>query len=385
MTGAEVLIERRGVLGHIILNRPKAMNALTAGMIASIARALDDWEQDDSVAAVLLTGAGERGLCAGGDIVAMYHDAVAGGAETERFWADEYRLNARIARYPKPYIAFMDGVVLGGGVGISAHGSHRVVTERTRFGMPEVSIGFTPDVGGDHLLSRAPGELGTHLALTGGTGDGADALLTGFADHYVTSDRLPELAASLESVSVEAALDAVATEPPPSPLAAQRDWIDLAYAGDDATEIVERLQASPAAEAQEAARIILTKSPTSVRVTLEALRRARNLESLEEILDQDYRLALRCFARPDLVEGIRAQVIDKDRTPHWRPASLAEVSRADVEQHFAPLGDRELGLASGIGSVWATGAAGHPGPSRPAPSPSGPAPSHPAPSNRSTS
>lgn len=344
--GEPVLVERRGRLGHVILNRPQAMNALTRGMVNTIARVLDDWEADDGVGTVLISGAGERGLCAGGDIVGMYRDALAGGSETAHFWADEYTLNARIARYPKPYVAFMDGVVLGGGIGVSAHGAFRIVTERTRFGMPEVGIGFVPDVGGSYLLSRAPGELGTHLAMTGGMGTGSDAIALGLADHVVPGDRLAELSASLESVSAERAIAEFAIEAPPSVLLSQRSWIDECYQGGDALGIVSRLQASGVEEAVEAASVILTKSPTSVSVALESLRRARALGSLEEVLDQEYRVSLRFIEGTEIIEGIRAQVIDKDRNPRWSPATLAEVTRAEVERYFESLGPRELGLSS---------------------------------------
>ncbi len=341
----EVLVRRAGRLGHLILNRPQAINSLTRPMVNTMAAALEQWAADDAVDTVLLTGSGERGLCAGGDIVGMYHDALAGGDESRRFWRDEYRLNALIARYPKPYVAFMDGVVLGGGIGVSAHGSARIVTERTRFGMPEVTIGFAPDVGGAYLLSRAPGELGTHLALTGGTGTGADAIALGFGDHYVHSDWLPALAAALETTPAAQAIVAVAMPAPESGLAAQRRWIDESYAGDDAATIVGRLQDSSIPAAREAASVILTRSPLGVSVTLEALRRARQLDTLEEALDQDYRVSNRFIESPEMVEGIRAQVIDKDRTPHWSPATLGGVARSDVEAFFADLGADELGLA----------------------------------------
>ncbi|MEO6942196.1 MAG: enoyl-CoA hydratase/isomerase family protein, partial [Terrimesophilobacter sp.] len=311
----EVLTQRRGALGHILLNRPSVMNALTRGMVLTIARALDEWEYDDSVQTVLITGAGERGLCAGGDIVSMYHDALAGGEGSRRFWRDEYHLNARIARYPKPYVAFMDGVVLGGGIGISAHASVRVVTERTRFGMPEVGIGFAPDVGGAWLLSRAPGELGTHLGLTGGMGSGADAVAIGFADHFVPADWLPALATALETTAAIDAIAAVETEPPVSSLLAQRAWIDECYAGDDAKVIIGRLLNSANPDARAVASAILAKSPTGVSVTLEALRRASRLSTLEEVLDQDYRVSTTFLDGTELIEGIRAQVIDKDRMP----------------------------------------------------------------------
>ncbi len=350
----DVLVERRGRLGLIVLNRPTAINALTHAMVIDIARALDEWERDDSVSTVLIRGSGERGLCAGGDIVAIYRDALttdasSGGEESAAFWADEYALNARIAHYPKPYVAFMDGVVLGGGVGISAHGSVRVVTERTRLGMPETAIGFVPDVGGTFLLSRAPGELGTHLALTACTVTGADAIMLGLADHFVESARLPDLAAALEHKSAGEAVAEFAVEPPPSRLAEDRGWIDENYAFDDATRIVASLRASDGSDgeqAQEAASAILAKSPTAVCLTLESLRRARGLPGLEEVLDQEFRVSVRLTQGTELVEGVRAQVIDKDRAPHWSPATIGEVDRDDIEGYFIGLGDRELGLAS---------------------------------------
>ncbi|MHC5795802.1 enoyl-CoA hydratase/isomerase family protein [Lacisediminihabitans sp. FW035] len=343
---AEVLVERRGRLGHLVLNRPKAINALTHAMVQTIAAALDEWEHDDSVSTVLITGAGERGLCAGGDIVGIYRDAIAGGDTSARFWADEYALNAHIARYSKPYVAFMDGVVLGGGVGISAHGSVRVVTERTRLGMPETGIGFVPDVGGTFLLSRAPGELGTHLGLTAGAITGSDAIALGLADHFVPSDHLAALALALETRDAAEAVVAFATEPQASALLGQRDWIDECYSSDDPAHIVASLSASPVDAAREAASVILTKSPTAVSVTLESLRRARSLETLEQVLDQEYRVSLRFVRGTELVEGVRAQVIDKDRSPHWSPPTLGEVTRTDVEAYFEDLGDRELGLSS---------------------------------------
>ncbi|MDQ4489007.1 enoyl-CoA hydratase/isomerase family protein [Sinomonas sp. ASV486] len=349
---AEVLFERRGRLGVVVLNRPRAVNALTHGMVTAMLAQLTEWAEDDAVQTVLVRGAGERGLCAGGDIVAIYRDMVDGGDASARFWATEYRLNSLISRYPKPYVAFMDGLVLGGGVGVSAHGSHRVVTERTRTGMPETTIGFVPDVGGTLLLAYAPGEAGTHAALTGAHLDGADALHLGLADFFVPSDRLDELATALETERADDAVARLARQAPLSALAAQRGWVDEAYASDDAEEIVRRLRASELSVAREAADTIESKSPTSVKVTLEALRRARARGpialALEEALDEEYRIGLRLLAGHDFREGIRAQVIDKDRDPRWEPATLAGVTREQVETCFAPLGERELGLAAAV-------------------------------------
>ncbi|MFF1880658.1 enoyl-CoA hydratase/isomerase family protein [Pseudarthrobacter sp. NPDC058196] len=345
MDNDEILVRRDGHLGHIILNRPKALNALTHNMVTRIAATLDDWEHDDGVATVLLTGAGERGLCAGGDIVAIHRDAMNHGTASERFWADQYRLNARIANYPKPYVAVMDGLVLGGGVGVSAHGSLRVVTERTRVGMPETGIGFVPDVGGTYLLSRAPGEMGTHAALTAGTFSGPDAIAMGFADYFLDSSTLPDLTRAL---ALEGAADAVkpfaGNYLAGEALAAERSWIDTCYSFDSVEEILSSLRASKVPAARAAAESILAKSPTALKVTLESLRRARTTGSLEETLEQEYRVALRCFAAPDLAEGIRAQVVAKDRRPRWSPDTLGAVSAADVAAYFADLGARELRL-----------------------------------------
>ncbi|GGI93003.1 enoyl-CoA hydratase/isomerase family protein [Pseudarthrobacter scleromae] len=344
--GREVLFERRGRLGVITLNRPRAVNALTAGMVGQLLEQLTAWADDDGVATVLVQGAGDRGLCAGGDIVAIYRDMLEGGERTAHFWATEYRVNSLIARYPKPYVALMDGLVLGGGVGISAHGSVRVVTERTRTGMPETTIGFAPDVGGTFLLSRAPGETGTHAGLTGAHLDGADALYLGLASHFVPSEKLPALVAALEHETAEAAVGRYSTEAPPSALQGQREWIDACYSADDAGDIVRRLRGYEGVgsdEAAQAADAIEAKSPTSVKVTLAALRRAKG-HTLDEALAQEYRTGLRFLEAPDFREGIRAQVVDKDRNPRWNPATLADVAPEQVERFFEPLGSRELDL-----------------------------------------
>ncbi|MEU9232449.1 enoyl-CoA hydratase/isomerase family protein [Streptomyces subrutilus] len=339
-----VLFDIEGRTAVITLNRPKALNALTHPMVRRMAEALAAWERDPAVHQVLVRGAGERGLCAGGDIRAIHDDAKAGTTASAEFWRDEYRLNARIARYPKPYVALMDGIVMGGGVGVSAHGGVRVVTERSRVAMPETGIGFVPDVGGTWLLGRAPGRLGTHLALTGTAVGAADALLCGLADHFVPAARLPELAADLAEAPVHEVLPRHTAAPPPGELAARRPWIDRCYAADTVEEILERLLADGDPAAKEAAETVLAKSPTALKVTLAALRRAAALGSLEEALVQEFRVSCNALASPDLVEGIRAQVVDKDRRPRWSPPALADVAGADVERHFAPLAGGDLVL-----------------------------------------
>ncbi|MFB7864954.1 enoyl-CoA hydratase/isomerase family protein [Streptomyces sp. NPDC056069] len=340
----EVLVHTEGRAGFLTLNRPRAINALTHGMVRRIDEALTAWEHDPAVTTVVLRGAGERGLCAGGDIRAIHDDARAGGTATVGFWRDEYRLNARVARYPKPYVAFMDGIVMGGGVGVSAHGSVRIVTERSRVAMPETGIGFVPDVGGTHLLSRAPGELGTHLALTGTPARAADAILAGLADHFVPAADLPALAAALTTEPAPEAVARFARPAPEGDLAARRAWIDACYAADTVEGIVERLTDSGVPEAKETATVLLTRSPTALKATLSAVRRARAQASLEETLNMEFRLSCAALASPDLVEGIRAQVVDKDRNPRWTPPTLAQVTEQATEGWFAPRAAGELGL-----------------------------------------
>ncbi|PBC46227.1 3-hydroxyisobutyryl-CoA hydrolase [Rhodococcus sp. ACS1] len=346
ITDPEVLIDKRDGLGRIVLNRPKAINALNHAMVQQIAAALESWAGDDEVAAVLITGAGERGLCAGGDIVSIYHDAKDGGTGSREFWRDEYILNAAIANYRKPYVAIMDGIVMGGGVGVSAHGSVRIVTERSMIGMPETGIGFVPDVGGTFLLARSPGELGTHIALTTARLSAGDAIACGFADHFIPSEKIEQFVQKLTDTSVEEAL-AEFTEPAPeSDLLAQQAWIDAAYSADSVAEIVARLQGSGVPEAAKAAGQVLAKSPTACAVTLASLRRARVAASLEEVLNEEFRVSVACLGSADLVEGIRAQVVAKDRNPHWSPASIDDVTDDAVATFFTPLGDLELGLTA---------------------------------------
>ncbi|MFN3707783.1 enoyl-CoA hydratase/isomerase family protein [Microcella sp.] len=339
-------VETRGRLGLITLDRPEALNALTHEMVIGVRDALAEWARDDRIAVVAIRGAGERAFCAGGDIVAM-RTAVAEGtvAVAAEFFFDEYRLNSQIARFPKPYVAVMDGIVLGGGVGVSAHGSHRVVTERTRIGMPETGIGFTPDVGGSWLLSRGPGEAGTHLALTGQMVGAADAIAVGLADVSVPSERCDELIDALERCTevddVDAVVDSLAIDPGDAPLdLIQRD-IDAAYRGDNAAVILDRLRASAVAELQEAARTLTQRSPTSIVTTLAALRRAHRLHRLDEALDQEYRVVLRLLDEPDFAEGVRAQLVDKDRQPRWQPPTIDDVDPDRVASFFAPLTDAE--------------------------------------------
>jgi enoyl-CoA hydratase len=338
----EVLTEVEGSVGLITLNRPKAINSLNQQMVDALTAILTGWAEDDAVRAVVLSGAGERGLCAGGDVVSIYHSARKDGVEARRFWRDEYLLNAQIAEFPKPYVALMDGIVMGGGVGVSAHANTRVVTDTSKIAMPEVGIGFIPDVGGVYLLSRAPGGLGLHAALTGAPFSGADAIAMGFADHYLPHADVEAFRRAVVTDGVDKALDKYAVEPPPSELAAQRNWIDECFAGDTVEDMVASLrghQKEGAGPAKDAANLIATRSPIALSVTLEAVRRAANLETLKDVLTQDYRVSSASLLSHDLVEGIRAQLIDKDRSPKWSPAQLPAVTAADVEAYFTPVDD----------------------------------------------
>jgi enoyl-CoA hydratase len=330
----DILVIVENGVGLVTLNRPKAINSLTHGMVTDLEKALRNWENDDSVHTVLLTGAGERGLCAGGDVIAIYHSAKGDGSEARSFWHDEYVLNAYIAQYPKPYVAIMDGIVMGGGVGVAAHGSVRIVTDTTKMGMPEVGIGFIPDVGGTYLLSRAPGRLGLHAALTGAPFSGADAIAMGFADHFVPHDELGEFTRSLIADGVDAALSAFAIEPPASPLLAQRRWIDECYAGETVVDVIAELRGHDAGPAIDAANHIASRSPIALAVSLEAVRRAAKLATLKDVLRQEFRTACGALRSHDLVEGIRALLIDKDRNPKWSPSALALCSQDAVEAYF---------------------------------------------------
>ncbi len=333
----EVLVEREGRALRLILNRPRQINALTLGMVQRIAAALAEARDDDAVAVVILSGAGERGLCAGGDITMN----VRGDYETlRRFWATEYDLIRTINAYPKPFVSLMDGITMGGGIGLSAHSAHRIVTERTRIAMPEVRIGFIPDVGGTLILGTAPGRVGTHLALTAGDCTAGDAIYVGFASHYVPSDRLPALIAAL-AAGDGAVPDVIArfTEPAPeAPIAAERHWIDAAYAAEDVLEILANLDARPEPAAQQAAATIRTMAPNGVVTARAALLRSAALGDLDRVLRLELHIGHAFIGTWDFEEGIRAQIVDKDRNPKWRPATIAEVDTAWVAEILAGAG-----------------------------------------------
>ncbi|MGI6246411.1 MAG: enoyl-CoA hydratase/isomerase family protein [Pseudochelatococcus sp.] len=349
---ALVQIGRSGTLGRIHLNRPKALNSLTLDMVRLIAGALDRFETDAQVAAVLITGEGERAFCAGGDIRALYDGGPENSAAGRLFWREEYVVNARIRRYAKPYVALMDGIVMGGGVGVSAHGSHRVVTDRTRLAMPETGIGFFPDVGGTWLLSRGRAgagrsEIGTYLALTGEQIGGADAIHAGLADHFVPAgglptlvERLSALPASADAAVVAQVIETVTAPAEPGPVERNAATIDAAFAFDTVEEIFAALAASGDDFARKTLATLQTRSPTSLKLALRLLRLAREDATLEQTLEREYAAGAAVLAGRDFYEGVRAAIIDKDRNPQWQPATLDAVADSDLDRYFAPAPER---------------------------------------------
>ncbi|WP_342110247.1 enoyl-CoA hydratase/isomerase family protein [Methylobacterium sp. SI9] len=332
---SDVIVERVGALGRLRLDRPKALNALTHGMVGAIDRALDQFSADPGIAAVLLTGEGERGLCAGGDLRTLYDSTDL--VEAERFWRDEYRLDARIAQYEKPFVAVMDGITMGGGVGLAGHAAHRIVTERSRVAMPETGIGYFPDVGGTWLLPRAPGEVGTYLGLTGEPMGAADAIFCTFADALVPTVALPDLIDALAALPPDAGdagvrdlIARLAQDPGPAPLAAHREVIDRCFTFDMVDEILSALAADGSDFAAATRKTLLTKAPTSLVLTLYLLRLGRASPNLEACLEREFHASLAVLAEGDLREGIRAAVIDKDKNPRWNPARLDDVDPARI-------------------------------------------------------
>jgi enoyl-CoA hydratase/carnithine racemase len=348
-TEPDLIVRREGFAGIIRLNRPKTINAMTLEMSRDIDKALDRFEADHEVSVIVLEGAGERGLCAGGDIRALYENSKVKGDLGKILWREEYILNARIAKFPKPYVAFMDGIVMGGGVGLSAHASHRVVTDRTKLAMPEVGLGFFPDVGGTWLLSHAPGEIGTYFGLTGQTMNGPDAIYTGFADAVVPSSKLPALREALIKVrpgttsdQVKALIAGFATGETAGPVAAMQDKIDVWFVHDRVEDIFAALQRDGSELALATLKTLNEKSPRGMVVALKLLRLGRTASSLEQCLVREYRAALEVFKSDDFREGVRAAVIDKDRNPKWSPPRVEDVTEEMIAPYFAEIGVDEL-------------------------------------------
>jgi enoyl-CoA hydratase len=348
----EILLGRKGGLAILTINRPQALNALTLDNYRRIDPALRDWAADPSVHAVVVRGAGDRAFCAGGDVRAVYAagSGISGDPDLPVvFFREEYELIRRIHHFPKPYIAVIDGIAMGGGAGISVNGAYRVATERTLLAMPETGIGLFPDVGATRFLNRCPGHIGRYLGLTGARVNAADALYCGFATHAVKHDSIEALLdeMSREHVAIEDCLRRFAVDPGPAPLAALRPAIDRCFAWDSVEAIRDTLAVESAgggvdAEwAEETRASLRTKSPTSLKITLRQLTIGRDYD-LDAALALEYRLTQHIMAGHDFYEGVRAMLIDRDRKPQWRPATLAEVTDGMVDSYFAPIGDREL-------------------------------------------
>jgi enoyl-CoA hydratase len=348
MTDPEILFERRGAAGLVTLNRPKALNAVTLGMVRALTGQLEQWATDPAVTRVVVTAAGERAFCAGGDIRALYDLGRAGAyRDMLPFWREEYTLNAMIKRYPKPYVALIDGIVMGGGVGLSVHGSHRVAGERFLFAMPEVGIGFFPDVGATWFLPRLPGELGAYCALTGERLNAADGVNASVATHRVVSSRFAELRESLcGNDPVDAVLTAFSEPRGAGPVTSRAVAIDRLFAGDRVEDILAALDGEARSATTMAdfagttAATIRAKSPTSLKLALAQIRAGKSL-AFGACMQTEFRIVSRIIHGRDFYEGVRAVIVDKDNAPRWRPATLQEVTRAEIERHFAPLGAGE--------------------------------------------
>jgi enoyl-CoA hydratase len=341
----EILFERRGAAGLVTLNRPRALNAVTLGMVRALTRTLLDWRRDPAITRVIVTAAGGRAFSAGGDIRALYDLGLAGCyAEMLAFWREEYTLNSIIKSYPKPYVSLIDGIVMGGGVGVSVHGSRRVAGDRYQFAMPEVGIGFFPDVGATWFLPRLPGELGAYCALTGERLSAADGVHATVATHRVASNRFADLGEALcGAVEVDATLAAFAEAATGAPLSARRSTIDRLFRGNRVEDIVAALEAaegSDAGFARGSAATIRSKSPTSLKLALAQVRAGASL-SFDACMQTEFRIVSRIIKGCDFYEGVRAVIVDKDNAPRWQPATLATVSNDEVARHFAPLGDDE--------------------------------------------
>ena len=349
----DVLFEAQHGVGTITLNRPKALNALTLDMIHRISPQLAAWQEDSTVKAVVIRGAGERAFCAGGDVRAVWEAGRQGDRMTEDFFREEYRLNRLIHTFAKPYVALIDGITMGGGVGLSVHGSHRIAGDRTMLAMPEVGIGLFPDVGGSYFLPRLPGRLGLFLALTGWRLHAADAIHCGVATDYVPSDRVDDLMAALTALDwskdgaetlVDQVIDRFKADPGPAELGAHQDLIEHCFSARSVESILHALDESGDEWGAKVARIIRKQSPTSLKVTFAQLEKGAALD-FDQAMIQEYRMSQAFMAGGDFYEGIRAVLVDKDNQPKWSPGDLAAVTPEAVESYFRPLGDGDLVFA----------------------------------------
>jgi enoyl-CoA hydratase len=351
MSEAEIICEVQGACGVLTLNRPKALNALTLAMVREIAQALDLWEKDPAVQSVAIRGSGEKAFCAGGDIRLLYEQGKAGNfAEQLSFWREEYILNRRIKLYPKPYVALIDGIVMGGGAGVGFHGSHRVAGDKFSFAMPEVGIGFFPDIGATYFLSRLPGKAGTYLALTGSRASCGDAAALGLVT-YVPSERHENLLKRLiAGEAVDSAIAAEQAEAPASELMKQKHFIDGCFGAPTINAILEEIDEAGYGGSEFAMstyETILGKSPTSLAIALRQVQIGANLD-IDEALRTEFRIVSRIALGHDFYEGVRTTIIDKDNHPLWKPQEIEAVKPADIDLYFAPLGENELDFSQQV-------------------------------------
>ena len=335
----DVLTLADGKVGRIRLNRPKAIHALTRDMCSTMIAALVEWRRDPAVEAILLDHAEGRGFCAGGDVVMLAKSGAGDGAEARAFFHEEYRLNHLLFTYVKPTIAFMDGITMGGGVGIALPCRYRVATENSRFAMPETAIGLFPDVGGGWYLPRLPGRVGRYLALTGARIDGADCLLLGLATHYLPSAALDEVKAGIAAAPerIEEMLNEASVEPPPAKIAGELPAIDRLFAADDYEEILAELEADGSEWAEAALATLRCRSPQACKVSLRLLYDGSLMQDFADEMRQEYALATRVVQRPDFVEGVRALLVDKDNQPAWDPPTPDAVTDRMLDRMFAPM------------------------------------------------
>ena len=342
MQQADVVLTRKGRLGKILLNRPKALNTLTHEMSLAIEAALREWAGDGGVEAVIIRQAGDRAFCAGGDVRQFPEKGV---GFMRRFWRDEYRLNALIRRYPKPYIAFVDGIVMGGGVGVSVHGSHRIVSEHVGFAMPETAIGLVPDVGASYVLPRMPGEIGLYLGLTGTRLGAADAMAVGFGTHHLLRADLDSVEEELASAAepVDRVLDHRRREPGPAPILHRRAEIDRHFGRPTLAQVIESLAADPGEFAKATLASLATRSPTALALTFRLMREGRH-KAFEDCVRMEWNIVSRMDEHSDFAEGIRALITEKDNKPRWNPPRLDQVQGEIIARYFGPAEGAPLDL-----------------------------------------
>lgn len=342
---SDIDIRTDGKIGRITLTRPKALNALSYAMCLEVEKALDAWREDETVAMILIDAEGDRAFCAGGDIQEMYETGTAGDYEYGRkFWRDEYRMNAKMFEFPKPVASLMQGFTMGGGVGVGCHGSHRVVCENSQIAMPEVGIGLIPDVGGSLILSRAPGRLGEYIGTTGARLGPRDAILAGFADYFIPQEAWPALTAELIQTGDWTAIDRAAQDAPEGRLAAMQGDINTHFAGETLGDILRSLATEDSDFTADTLKALRRNAPLSVACTIEMVHRLRGTDDIRRALELEYRFTHRAMEQADFLEGIRAQIIDKDRNPKWKHASLEDVSSIEVTRMLLPLGADALKL-----------------------------------------